>query len=226
MKTAIKKQAQWCRRIYRERRDLTVLLLAILASACAQSPPDFVPEVSPTIVPKPKATPPAPQMDTQVNQVAVPEKGLRIIVSKARRLLTVYLDGEAIHQYPIGLGFQPRGRKRWEGDGRTPEGRYAVAIKNPHSRYFLSLGLNYPSPGDASQGYKEGRVTWAQYQAIKDAFATGTVPPWNTRLGGEIFIHGHGALYDWTRGCIALDDVDMRELYSLVDVGTPVTIVP
>ncbi|HKH21699.1 MAG TPA: L,D-transpeptidase, partial [Gammaproteobacteria bacterium] len=75
-------------------------------------------------------------------------------------------------------------------------------------------------------GYKEGRITWAQYQAIKHAFAARTVPPWNTRLGGEIFIHGHGALYDWTRGCIALDDVDMRELYSLVDVGTPVTIVP
>jgi lipoprotein-anchoring transpeptidase ErfK/SrfK len=52
------------------------------------------------------------------------------------------------------------------------------------------------------------------------------VPPWDTRLGGEIFIHGHGASRDWTRGCIALDNEDMRELYGLVDVGTPVTILP
>lgn len=156
----------------------------------------------------------------------MPEEGLRTFVSKSRRLLMVYVDGEILHQYAIGLGFQPRGPKRWQGDGRTPEGRYAIAVKNPSSRYFLSLGLNYPTPGDALQGYREGRVTWAQYQAIEDAFAAGAVPPWNTRLGGEIFIHGHGASSDWTLGCIALDDADMQELYRLVDVGTPVTIVP
>jgi lipoprotein-anchoring transpeptidase ErfK/SrfK len=50
--------------------------------------------------------------------------------------------------------------------------------------------------------------------------------PWNTALGGEIFIHGHGSGSDWTWGCVALDDADIQELYSLIPVGTPVRIHP
>jgi hypothetical protein len=42
--------------------------------------------------------------------------------------------------------------------------------------------------------------------------------------GGEIFIHGNGSKTDWTLGCIALDNGDMRQLYDLAPVGTRVTI--
>ena len=51
-------------------------------------------------------------------------------------------------------------------------------------------------------------------------------PPWDTKLGGEVFVHGRGAKSDWTLGCIALDDSDIEELYRLVPVGTPITIHP
>jgi L,D-peptidoglycan transpeptidase YkuD (ErfK/YbiS/YcfS/YnhG family) len=44
--------------------------------------------------------------------------------------------------------------------------------------------------------------------------------------GGEIFIHGNGSKTDWTFGCIALDNHDMRRLYRLAPVGTRVTIRP
>jgi lipoprotein-anchoring transpeptidase ErfK/SrfK len=50
------------------------------------------------------------------------------------------------------------------------------------------------------------------------------VPLQNTRLGGELFIHGNGSQSDWTWGCVALDDKDIRELFDSVPVGTPVTI--
>jgi murein L,D-transpeptidase YafK len=183
-------------------------------------------QVPPVAAPEPKITAPASQQEPAIGRVSVTEKGLRIVVFKADRLLMVYSDGEVLRRYHVGLGFRPLGPKRWQGDGRTPEGHYALAIKNPYSRYFLSLGLNYPTPTDASRAYQEGRINRAQYRAIKHAFDDGKVPPWDTALGGEIFIHGRGANRDWTRGCIALDDADMRELYSLVDVGTPVTILP
>ena len=49
-------------------------------------------------------------------------------------------------------------------------------------------------------------------------------PPWDTKLGGEIFVHGRGSKSDWTLGCIALDDADIEELYRLVPVRTPITI--
>jgi murein L,D-transpeptidase YafK len=225
METTIEKQA--CRRRGPNcLRLVALVLMVVFTGACIHNQPTDLPPDLPG--PEPKAIPitPAPQSETAIEQTSVPEKGMRIVVSKADRLLMVYSDGEVIRRYRVGLGFRPQGPKRWKGDGRTPEGRYVVAIMNPHSRYFLSLGLNYPMPIDAAQGYKEGRITWAQYQAIRDAFNDGKVPPWNTRLGGEIFIHGHGATRDWTRGCIALDNADMQELYSLVDVGTPVTILP
>jgi lipoprotein-anchoring transpeptidase ErfK/SrfK len=57
------------------------------------------------------------------------------------------------------------------------------------------------------------------------------MPPQRTRLGGEIYIHGQpaartAASRNWTRGCIALDDPAMRELYDLSAIGTPVLITP
>jgi len=51
-------------------------------------------------------------------------------------------------------------------------------------------------------------------------------PPQNTRLGGDIYIHGNGARSDWTWGCVALENEDIRELYDSVAIGTVVRIQP
>jgi L,D-peptidoglycan transpeptidase YkuD (ErfK/YbiS/YcfS/YnhG family) len=51
-------------------------------------------------------------------------------------------------------------------------------------------------------------------------------PPWNTPLGGEIFIHGNGSQSDWTWGCVALDNEDMKELFDAIPKGTNVVIEP
>lgn len=227
METAVERQACIFKCGHPPRLSLAALIVAaIVLGACTH----IAPEPTESRLPAPEAPPTptrvAPPPKTAVDRLSVPEEDLHIVVSKAERLLTVYQDREAIRRYRVGLGFRPQGHKRWEGDGRTPEGSYSIALKNPHSRYFLSLGLNYPTMIDAWRGYVEGRIIWEEYLEIKRAFDEGEVPPWDTPLGGEIFIHGHGAARDWTKGCIALDDDDMRELYSLVGVGTPVTIVP
>lgn len=209
---------------------LTIARLALaitVVSACVHSPrlaePDEVPAHEPEVAPAVTPTPPGVEEE---EPVAIPQDGLFILISKTDRVMRVYSNAEIVHRYRIGLGFQPQGHKRWEGDGRTPEGQYTVAVKNPQSRYFLSLGLNYPLPSDAATGYAQGRISLEQYQAIEDAYYGRKVPPWNTRLGGAIYIHGRGSDRDWTRGCIALEDADMRQLYKLVDIGTPVTIMP
>ncbi|GAH31968.1 unnamed protein product [marine sediment metagenome] len=67
-------------------------------------------------------------------------------------------------------------------------------------------------------------ISEAEYRQITEAVENRRRPPWNTRLGGEIGIHGSGADTDWTRGCIALSNNDVEELYMLVDLGTPVKI--
>jgi murein L,D-transpeptidase YafK len=153
-----------------------------------------------------------------------PLVGPKIVISKSNRRLYLYSDSKIVRSYHIGLGSRPTGDKVKEGDGRTPEGQYYVCIKNPKSRYYLSLGLSYPNVQDAERGLREGLISREQYQEIAEAISKGAKPPWDTRLGGEIFIHGHGGERDWTLGCIALDDRDIRELYDVVDAGTPVLI--
>ena len=66
----------------------------------------------------------------------------------------------------------------------------------------------------------------AQYEAIMRALRAKKGPPQNTPLGGDIYIHGNGAQSDWTWGCVALENQDIRELYDSVNVGTPVKIEP
>ncbi len=85
-----------------------------------------------------------------------------------------------------------------------------------------------------TRGLAAGLISAAEHAQILEAFAPRRTPPQHTRLGGEIYIHGedpaavasrHRAHKDWTRGCIALENPAMRELYGLVSVGTPVVIV-
>jgi murein L,D-transpeptidase YafK len=137
----------------------------------------------------------------------------RILVEKAARRMTLY-DGEtAVATYRIALGFAPVGDKERQGDGRTPEGRYRIILKNPNSQFHLSLKVSYPDAEDRAA-----------------AAAAGADP------GGDIFIHGtpgrrrpYGVterIRDWTLGCIAVTDAEIEEVWRLVDVGTAVDIRP
>ena len=54
---------------------------------------------------------------------------------------------------------------------------------------------------------------------------------WGTALGGQLGIHGLGVgdaeihrAYNWTRGCVALEDWQIDELRPWLRVGMPVEI--
>ncbi len=149
-----------------------------------------------------------------------------IVVLKSQRELRLYSGDEPVRTYRIGLGFAPEGDKEREGDGRTPEGDFYVCSKNPNSSFYLALGLSYPDEEDARRGLQGGLITQAQHDEIVRAIRRGQEPPWNTALGGEIFIHGRGSDRDWTLGCIALDDENVGELYDAVPLRTPVAVRP
>lgn len=150
----------------------------------------------------------------------------RIEVFKAKRELLVYSGQMLRNTYRVGLGSSPVQPKRREGDRATPEGRYYISHKNPRSQFYLSLGISYPNADDAERGLHEKLITRAQRDSIVHAIRAHRPPPSTTALGGDIFVHGHGSAADWTWGCIALDDADMKELYDSIEVGTPVTIHP
>src|SRR5215813_83850 len=164
--------------------------------------------------------------DTSRNPLKLALKDPRIEVHKAQRRLFLYSDGKLVRTYKIGLGLSPVGDKERQGDHRTPEGEFYLFIKNPKSAFYLSLGLSYPSPAHAERGLRDGRITRAQYDEIIKANKQKLTPPQHTKLGGDIFIHGNGAGSDWTWGCVALENDEMKELYDAVGVGTPVIIKP
>jgi murein L,D-transpeptidase YafK len=178
---------------------------------------------------------PARQRERTQQSAAVEER-YRVLVKKGERKLYLYVweNGKErlTKTYQIALGNNPTGSKRKQGDGATPEGDYYITHKNAQSRFYLSLGVSYPNIADADNGLKEGLITKAEYQAIVGAIHAKTKPPQNTRLGGDIFIHGGGAgklfgsVRDWTLGCVALENDEIKELFDLIPLRTPVKIVP
>lgn len=150
----------------------------------------------------------------------------RLVVHKGRRQIELWSGEERVRTYRIALGLEPVTPKRRQGDYATPEGTYYVCTKNPRSKYALALGLSYPGPTDAERGLAEGLIDTGEHDAIVAAWNARKRPPWNTKLGGEIMIHGHGSSWDWTAGCIALNGQDIEELYRVVPVGTSVEIRP
>jgi lipoprotein-anchoring transpeptidase ErfK/SrfK len=136
-----------------------------------------------------------------------------IVVFKDRHQLTLYDDGRPFRTYTVELGYNAVNDKFRSGDGATPEGRYHItAKKGPGmSTYYKALLLNYPNEEDRA--------------SVQHARRAGSVPRW-IPLGGLIEIHGEGGRgKDWTNGCVALVNEDMDDLFSKVEVGTPVTIV-
>lgn len=155
-----------------------------------------------------------------------------IVVCKSAGELRLY-DGPAlIRTYRCITGTHP-GDKQRQGDRITPLGKYLVVYKNPHSKFHLSLGLNYPTLEDAQRGLTTGLITAAEYEVlVYNILCSDMNDPavqdrvWNTPLGGEIFIHGQAEGRTHTAGCVALANPDITEIYALCPIGTPVEIVP
>lgn len=138
----------------------------------------------------------------------------RIIVLKSERIMLFIDNDRIVKEYKISLGKNPVGDKRYQGDNKTPEGVYYITHKNPQSRFYLSLGISYPNKNDIREARTLGKSA-----------------------GGDIMIHGlpnrvrnqpnlHYLFngMDWTRGCIAVQNYEMKEIYNIVKVGTVIDI--
>lgn len=138
-----------------------------------------------------------------------------IVVDKSDRLLHVFVNSTEVATFSVGLGTQPIGPKRQEGDKRTPEGEYVLDYRKADSAYFKAIHISYPSATDRANATRLG-----------------------VRPGGAIMIHGQPndplvreavRLYpfpDWTDGCIALSNADMQTLWDMVKVPTAIRIIP
>ncbi|MGB9836596.1 MAG: L,D-transpeptidase family protein [Candidatus Saccharicenans sp.] len=149
------------------------------------------------------------KMAEKARQRSEETNSLLIIVSKLDRKLTVYKGGKPVKTYEVGLGFNGLADKLHAGDDATPEGEYKVVKKVAASKYARGLLLNYPNEEDIKK--------------FNEAKKRGIITP-ATKIGGLIEIHG-GGKDGLTKGCVALDDGEMEELFKMIPVGTPVVIV-
>ena len=179
---------------------------------------------SPSISGAPAPSPEPAPAPTPRTALRLPLDAPQIVVVKSKRRLMLYSGGEVVRTYPVALGLNPVDDKEREGDRRTPEGDFYVFVKNEKSAFYLSLGLSYPNIEDAERGLREGLITKAQHAQIVRAIKRREAPPQYTRLGGLIYIHGGGTTSDWTWGCIALENADIKELFDAVPRGTSVRI--
>lgn len=162
---------------------------------------------------------------------------LKLVIWKSHYTLTLYRGDSPIKTYRavFGRGYRD-GDKQVVGDRRTPEGEFYICSMNHSKRFYKFMGLSYPGIKHADSGLRANLISTAEHQLIKNAIDGRQQPPWDTRLGGAIGIHGitpNGEnplrsffSMNWTDGCIALDNADVDELFSIVSVGTPVTILP
>lgn len=178
--------------------------------------------------------------DAWAEDRAAPANGAKVVILKEQQLLQLYLNGNQIKSYRVCLGGSPLGPKRIMGDQKTPEGEYTICYKSESSRFHRFLGISYPSAGDAQACFENGLISLDELHSLINTIRSDKTPPWDSKLGGWVGIHGYptnesnrrwiSLLYpkphNWTDGCIAMWNFEIDELYSRVPVGTPVSIRP
>ncbi len=145
---------------------------------------------------------------------AAPEKPIdKVLVIKSERKLHLISRNETLKSYRVSLGKQPVGAKEREGDQRTPEGFYWINWRKISDKYNLAMHISYPNARDSerarAQGVKPGSMIMLHGTPVDEEY-----PEW--------FFH----TLDWTEGCIALKNDDMRDLWSRVPDGTLIEIRP
>ena len=149
-----------------------------------------------------------------------------IVINKKERKLNLYSNGLLVDSCRVGLGLNPYGAKVYDGDFRTPEGIYRINWKRDGERkklrsrnftnYHKALVLNYPTEED--------------HLRFLAARKNGEVPLDAKHPGKMIEIHGEnrfgvGSGKDWTDGCVALNNYDIKRFFPKVNLGDKVAII-
>ncbi len=146
---------------------------------------------------------------------AIKELVDKVVVKKSQYRMFLLKNNKIITSFLIALGKNPKGPKMFEGDKKTPEGRYVLDYVKYNSNFYRAFHISYPNAND-----------------IAKARSLGKSP------GGMIMIHGQPnkskpkkglegiQTSNWTDGCIALLNKDMDKLLELVDPGTTIIIEP
>jgi len=137
----------------------------------------------------------------------------RIVVYKSKKIMQLFKGDEVVRFYQVALGRNTSGPKQRAGDCRTPEGTYTIDCHKKDSKFYRALHVSYPNSQDLAAAKNHGYSP-----------------------GGYIMIHGLPKGFEdladfhfkrnWTKGCIAVNNTEMDEIWRLVADGTPIIIKP
>jgi len=151
-------------------------------------------------------------------------------VYKKKHVMELLYHGHVMKKYKVMLGRGGLKPKREEGDLRVPEGQYILDYKNPQSKFFRSLHISYPNEQDIERAKRDGVepggdvmihglpntdseiIEWLREKAIKIK---------NKKILSKILPR-----FDWTQGCIAVSDTEMKEIFDSISTPIPITIYP
>ena len=155
-----------------------------------------------------------------------------LLVDTQTQILSVMRGSETVQTYAgMAIGrFGTTAAKRTL-DGKTPLGEFRITRIAEKTSFHRFFGLDYPNLAHARAGLESGRISPAEFAAIRAALRRDTTPPQQTALGGFIGIHGLGegdpAIHEdfnWTNGCVALTNEQMDDLAQWVQQGMRVII--
>ena len=127
------------------------------------------------------------------------QKADKIVVNKADHELLLYYKDDLIASYSVSLSKNGLDKKTMKGDNLTPEGRFK-GKKKTQTQYHKAIGVG----------------EWGKWCAV--------------------LVHGLGDEYgqfkrfhrwrDWTKGCTALTNNEIDEIYKAVNDGVIIEINP
>ena len=158
----------------------------------------------------------------------------RIVINRNTFELALYSDTILVKKYRAVFGRNPK-QKSLKDDNATPIGTYKVCEILPKHKYWKVFTLTYPNLQDVEDGFLKGKLTQDEYEKLRFDNNYGNCVNAETKLGGNVGIHGMGELnfifknlpfvYNWTDGSIAVSNENIDELYNIITKGTEVVII-
>ena len=158
---------------------------------------------------------------------------ISVLIDKKSHLLNVLANGHVVKRYLVSFGLNYRaGPKRHRDDLQTPSGTYYILNKIEQDARGARLVLSYPNLIDLAEAVKAGVLTRQRFVELKEASEKKCyVPP--PEMGQVAIIAGENPfrvvgdrlVFDnVSDGSVSMNRQDFGELFSLLPVGTRVTI--
>jgi len=158
----------------------------------------------------------------------------RIVINTQTYSLELFDKDVLLKKYRAVFGTNHKAKDFLGRKNSTPLGEYYICRIDTNAKYYKSFNLNFPNNKDAAEALQHNIITKEDYLQIIEYSKNHSCSYKNTPLNADISIHGIGKYnlifknlpfsFNWTNGSIALSNEAIDELYSIVKVGTRVTI--